>query len=87
MQSLYLCSSLKRGEGAAQIVTRLISVMNKAVLIARRTRVSSTEIHVFYKASFCSYGVLKSTAALARFVACLVNFLLLLLKVFSLLLH
>lgn len=53
----------------------------------KNVRVSSTAIQVFYKASFCSYGVLKCTAALAWFVACLVNFLLPLLKVFGLLLH
>lgn len=42
---------------------------------------------MFYKASFCSYGVLQCTATLAQFVAYLVNFLVQLLKVFSLLLH
>lgn len=52
----------------------------------KNTRVNSAAIRVFYKASFCSYGVLKRTAALAQF-ACLVNFLAELLEVFSLLLH
>lgn len=46
--------------------------------------VSSTAICVFSKASVCCSGVL---AALAQLIACLVNFLLQLLKVCSLLLH
>lgn len=50
----------------------------------KHTGVSSTAIRVFSKASFCCSGVL---AALAQLVACLVNFLLQLLKVCSLLLH
>lgn len=50
----------------------------------KHTGVSSTAICVFSKACFCCSGVL---AALAQLVACLVNFLLQLLKVCSLLLH
>lgn len=38
LQSSYLCSSLKWGEGASQIITRVISVMNEVVLIARKPR-------------------------------------------------
>lgn len=50
----------------------------------KHTRVSSTAIRVFSKASFCCSGIL---AGLAQLVACLVNFLVQLLKVFSLLRH
>lgn len=75
---------LKQGEGTSQIIVRMTLVMNEALLVAKNMRVSSTAICVFSKAFFCCSGII---AALAQFVACLVNFLVQLLKVFSLLLH
>lgn len=38
LRSSYLCSSLKWGEEASQIIMRMILVMNEAVLIARNTQ-------------------------------------------------